>query len=355
VSSRCVTDYFSPDYVTARSRFCEAVNKLGARLDSLRLAARGPGGEPLTIDIGWFGSEHPSRVLIHSSGIHGVEGFAGSAIQLQFVADLPTIAPDTAVVLVHILNPYGMAWLRRCNESNVDLNRNFLSESEAYDGMPEGYARFDTFLNPSSPPHHDLFFLKAAWLIARHGMPRLKEAVLTGQYEHPRGLFFGGKEIQEEARLYRDYVTQRLADARRVIAVDVHTGLGKSGHDTLLVDPSQCERLRRIFGDHVVPMQAERSVGYRVRGGVQEMLSRASNGRLDFVGQEFGTRGPLQVLRALRDENHWHHYGTGDIDHPSKRALRNAFCPPMKSWREAVLKHGEEVLDRARDFLDSKD
>lgn len=27
--------------------------------------------------------------------------------------------------MVHVLNPYGMAWLRRVNENNVDLNRNF--------------------------------------------------------------------------------------------------------------------------------------------------------------------------------------------------------------------------------------
>jgi hypothetical protein len=27
---------------------------------------------------------------------------------------------DAAIVLVHILNPYGMAWLRRFNENNVD-------------------------------------------------------------------------------------------------------------------------------------------------------------------------------------------------------------------------------------------
>ena len=49
--------YFSPDYVTARNRFRAAVGRAGGRLTSLELTARGPAGEDLTIDIGWFGAE----------------------------------------------------------------------------------------------------------------------------------------------------------------------------------------------------------------------------------------------------------------------------------------------------------
>ena len=55
-------------------------------------------------------------------------------------------------VLLHALNPYGFAWLRRVNEHNVDLNRNFLLPGEAYRGSPAGYAALDPLLNPKSPP-----------------------------------------------------------------------------------------------------------------------------------------------------------------------------------------------------------
>jgi hypothetical protein len=37
-----------------------------------------------------------------------------------------SVGSDDAVVFVHALNPYGMAWLRRVNENNIDLNRNFM-------------------------------------------------------------------------------------------------------------------------------------------------------------------------------------------------------------------------------------
>src|SRR5215471_3159223 len=127
--------FFSPDYFTAKGRFREIVRAVGGRLETISIDAKGPNGEDLGIDIAWFGAENPRRVLLHSSGLHGVEGFAGSAIQLQLLNELPALAKDAAVILVHILNPYGMSWLRRANENNVDLNRNFLKDGDYTDDL----------------------------------------------------------------------------------------------------------------------------------------------------------------------------------------------------------------------------
>src|SRR5262249_8553202 len=162
------TTYFSADYFVAKDRFRAAVKKLSARLETLLLNAKGPGGEQLGIDIAWFGADTPRRVLLHSSGLHGVEGFAGSAIQLQLLDDIPALPADAALVVVHVLNPYGMSWLRRTNENNVDLNRNFGTDN-GYSGAPPTYAKLDSFLNPPTPPRSDFFFAKAVYLILRHG------------------------------------------------------------------------------------------------------------------------------------------------------------------------------------------
>src|SRR5438093_8933584 len=110
----------------------------GGRLETLSLDAKGPNDEGLGIDIAWFGAENPRRVILHSSGLHGVEGFAGSAIQLQLLDSLPPLPKDAALILVHVLNPYGMAWLRRANENNVDLNRN-CSPYGTYGGARSAY------------------------------------------------------------------------------------------------------------------------------------------------------------------------------------------------------------------------
>lgn len=340
--------YFAVDYVSARNRFRAAVSAAGGALDALPIDARGPSGEALTIDVAWFGARLPDRVLLHSSGTHGVEAFAGSAIQLQALERLPAVPEGAAIVLVHALNPYGMAWLRRVNEANVDLNRNFLAPDEQYRGSPAAYAHLDPLLNPASPPSRDLFLARAVLKIARYGMSALRQAVAGGQYDYPKGLFFGGATLQQGPRLYAEFLASRLASAERVVAVDVHTGLGKRGEDTLLVEADRNADLRGVFGDRVTALDAGRGPAYRVRGGLQSMLPRAMPGaQVHFVGQEFGTEGPLTVLRVLREENRWHHYGAGRLDDPAKRRMRKAFCPDDERWRRAVLARGQELFDRA--------
>src|SRR5437867_2125196 len=173
------TVYFSPDYFTAAERFSTTALKSGARLQILPLHAKGPTGQELGIEIAWLGAQTPRRVLLHSSGLHGVEGFAGSAIQLQLLDDVPALPADTALVIVHILNPHGMAWLRRVNENNVDLNRNF-RDNGSFDGVPAAYGQLDSFLNPHSPPGSDWYFAKALYLIMRFGMTALKQTVVGG-------------------------------------------------------------------------------------------------------------------------------------------------------------------------------
>ena len=171
---------FSPDYFTARQRFRKAVMKAGGALETIPLDAKGPNGEDLGIDIAWFGARNPRRALVHSSGLHGVEGFAGSAIQLQFLENAPALAPDAGLMITHILNPYGMAWLRRFNENNVDLNRNFV-DPQSGATTPPVYSKLNAFLNPPTPPAADLFYLRVALLILQQGMPALKQGVVGGQ------------------------------------------------------------------------------------------------------------------------------------------------------------------------------
>ena len=338
---------FSPDYFSARDRFRELATKAGARITTLPLTAKGPAGESLGIDIAWLGPEHPRRVLLHSSGLHGVEGFAGSAIQLQLLQTPPFLTPGLAIVIVHILNPYGMTWLRRVNENNVDLNRNFRSD-QTYRGAPPAYASLDSFLNPPTPPSADLYFARAVYLVLRHGMTALKQSVVGGQYDFPRGLFFGGDRMEEGPRKYASFVAERIAVAEKTVVIDVHTGLGKFGHDLLLVDSQDYARMQALGGHRVTALQPDQGGAYRVEGGLESMIFRAfSKNRPVFIGQEFGTYGPITVLHALREENRWHHYGSGTLDHPTKRRLKETFCPNVESWRETVLRRGGELIEAA--------
>lgn len=338
---------FSSDYFSSRTRFHAAVTAAGGALETLALAAKGPQGQPLGIDVAWFGSAQPRLALVHTSGLHGVEGFAGSAIQLQLLERLPPLPAHSALLVVHVLNPYGMAWLRRVNEHNVDLNRNFLGV-EPYTGVPDAYRKLDGFLNPATPPRPDLFTLRAAWLIARYGLPALKVAVVGGQYEYSKGLFFGGKEQQEGARSYEEFIAGRLDRVERLLAIDVHTGIGKYGEDLLMSQRESYEPLRALYGERVVSPDPLKSASYPVRGALDTMYARAlPKAKVFPVTQEFGTYSPIKVLHALREENRWHHFGAGTIEHPVKASVKRTFCPDDERWREAVLRRGAALLQQA--------
>jgi hypothetical protein len=353
-----VIDFFAPDYFTARTRFRSVVLARGGQIESILLDAKGPDEKDLTVDIGWFGSPAPKRAFIHSSGLHGVEGFAGSAIQLQWLEEgIPQPAPDCAIALVHALNPFGMAWLRRVNENNVDLNRNFLGADGEFSGAPDDYAALDSFLNPASPPTSpvtELFALRAAGKILHYGMPALRLAIASGQYDFPRGLFFGGKRREQGTRRFQLYLSQRFSDSSRLVAIDVHTGLGRFGEDCLLVSDDE-HRLARAaemqvaYGNRVQSPDAK-EIGYRVRGAQDSLYFRMfPAAEVCFAVQEFGTRHPLAVLAALRAENRGYHHGIDGAPetHRAKQRLLEVFCPPDKRWRDQVLKRGREVIGQA--------
>ena len=350
-------NWFSTNYNEARKRFLDAVDDRGGRLHHLPISAEGPNEESLFIDIGWFGSETPKRVLLHASGLHGVEGFAGSAIQLSNLAqDAFNLGTEDAIIFVHVLNPYGMAWHRRVNENNVDLNRNFLPAGRPYQGASEGYHALSTVLNPPSPPSFDFFTIRAGAKILRYGYNTLKQAITEGQYAFEKGLFFGGQQLEEGPRKYVQWLENHLSSAEQIFAIDVHTGLGEKGVDTLLVDLPSADphfsTLQQQFGERVASWDADASVAYQIHGGHPNMLPRVLPGtQVQFLTQEFGTIAGLKVLHALREENRWHQFGSGTLDHPAKQRLLAAFRPNERSWEKSIIERGSALYDQVKTVL----
>lgn len=347
--------FFSADYVAARANFRAAARRRDAVVDELAIAARGPGNEELNIDIAWLGARDARRIVLHISGVHGVEAYAGSATQLALLAAPPAVPSGCALVLVHVLNPYGMAWLRRTNEHNVDLNRNFLPDSASWTGAPPLYRRLDGLLNPASPPVRDGFSLRLAMRGLRHGVKTVRQAIAHGQHRYPKGLFYGGAELQAGPRQFCEWLQRRLTAAESVFVVDMHTGLGRHGASTLMVEPGtdaattaelEAALAQALTGGTAAPAD------YTVRGSLGAALPRLLPGvSVKFVLQEIGTWSPLHVLRALRDENRWHHHGGGHLDHPAKRQLREALCPASPQWRNAAVAQGSELVYRAAEYL----
>jgi len=357
--------HFSPDYSTARTRFRAAAGALGAVLESHEIGQSGPDGLPLTIDVARLGSPQPQSLLTLSSGTHGVEGYFGSAVQLALLegrlAEL-ALPEDHAVVLIHAINPYGFAWNRRVNEDNIDLNRNFLLEGQAFEGSPDGYAHMDPLLNPPTPPGGlEFFYPRAAFNIVRFGMPALKASVATGQYDYPRGLFYGGSGPSRSQEILRENLPRWVSGAARAVHLDFHTGMGRWGTYTLAVsEPATAPGprfLKRHFGSHVEALDPS-GVLYEIRGVLGSWLQQqVPETEYHCMLAEFGTHPVLKVVAALRNENRAHQYGVSDdaSTHAAKEAMLEAFAPASEAWRTDSVSQAVTLFDQGLAALADKD
>ncbi|MFP6687387.1 MAG: DUF2817 domain-containing protein [Polyangiaceae bacterium] len=348
---------FSPDYRTARTRFRKSAESLGCRHAGVEIGAEGPNGEALTIDFARFGPKDADQLLVVSCGTHGVEGFFGSAVELAMLEQrLPErrLPEGVALLFVHAVNPYGFSHIRRVNEDNIDLNRNFMLDGDAFEGADPGYTAFDSMLNPTSPPGGvDPFVLRAALNIARHGMPAMKNALVQGQYEYPKGLFYGGKGPSASQRILKSELPEWVGSAQRVVHLDLHTGMGKWETYVLAVsrsidDPST-RWLKKHFGDDKVEALDPNGVLYEIRGVLGTWL-QSLFGDISYhcMLAEFGTYNPLRMISALRAENRAAHWGSpGDAQFSrAKHGLKEAFAPASASWRDHTVATALELVEQ---------
>ncbi len=343
---------FSRDYATARRALLSTAAGRGCTLRVIPHEALAPDDQALATDVVWMGDPDANRVVLHCSGLHGVEGFAGSAIQTRYLCGSRDLPSGVAICFLHAINPWGMSWLRRVNDSNVDLNRNWLPQGEHYSGSPDGYHAVNELLNPPKIHWSDLFMLRAGLAALRHGYGAVKQAVVCGQNDYPAGLFFGGHQRQPALVGVYDFLAQHLADRQRLLVIDVHTGLGTRAQASLFVRSrtTELEVLRERFGDAVT--EDDTGANYQIRGGFEHLVLEACpQVSVDHLMQEFGTYPALQVLAALRAENAAFHQGERRSDHPARQWLLESFAPASPRWQHAVVVQGAMFIDQAVAFL----
>ena len=349
---------FSPDFFVARRRFQFAAKRLGWRVESYPLNLTGPKGADLTVEVAVSPTSGTDQAMVVTSGVHGVEGFLGSAIQLGicnrwYHEDVRT--KRVRCVFIHGLNPHGFAWLRRFDQNNVDLNRNFLLPDERYAGCHPGYESLNSLLNPpTARPWIDPFPIHAVRKIYQHGLQALKQCVAEGQYEFPRGLFFGGSEPSFAMSLLNQQLPSWLAGCERVIHLDFHTGLGRRHQWKLLLDQSlatgQQQDLQQWFGHDRIETAGDNQTAYDVKGCIGRWCARHSHVPNYIYGcAEFGTYSPLAVLAGLRAENQAHHWNSPNqrVFWRTKLRLKELFCPAHPSWRTWAVEQGMTAVENA--------
>ncbi len=338
-------------YGPCRARFQATARQCGASLWTLPIAARGPAGEVLTIDLAAMGSHRARRALVVLSGVHGVEAFACSQAQCELLAHLGStrLPADVAVVVVHAVNPWGMAWGRRQNESNVDLNRNWRrsavepTHNHAYDELHHLACPETTEL-----PSVDDLLEVAGRLVAERGLDWVRAGLTAGQYRHADGLHYGGERTEESNRLLEAALLPLLAPVEQLVVVDLHTGHGPWSELTLLVDHGPGSDDSRFWAACAPGVRIEHARD-DPEATVAPKVGQIANGLRDHVRQggavawsttlEVGTVADLEQLAATYLEQ-WV-YRRGDRRRPDHaevcRRFARCFTPDDADWQQAAV------------------
>jgi Protein of unknown function (DUF2817) len=346
-----VSQHFSATYAEARAKFRDAATRVSAQLTRYDNPAKGPAGEELTTDVARIGPAKASRVLMTMSATHGAEGFCGSGIQIaSFESGLArALPPDTALVAVHAINPYGFAWIRRVTEENVDLNRNFVDHAKP---LPKN-AWYDELADAICPGEWNDESLGAARkrldaFAQAHGAAALQKAVSGGQYNHPDGIFYGGAAPTWARQTLLRILADHLAGARHLALIDYHTGLGPCGYGEKIVihrdGTLAAQRAAQWYGKITNPRLGN-STSADIAGdnlsGIEALLGPKG---IEFTGMalEYGTLSLREVLDAVRADNWLHRHGKLDSKQGRalKAAVRDAFYCDRDDWKDMLFEQG---------------
>jgi len=339
--------HFSQSYGEAREKFLAAAKARGARVfREVHPSERGAQGEELSVDLACLGDERAAGLLLLSSATHGVEGFCGSGCQIALLHDDVFLAEaeraGVAVLMLHALNPYGFSHLRRVNEDNIDLNRNFMNFHAPLPDNP-GYAELHSRLLPSAwPPPADNEAQLGAWM-AKHGEKAYQAAITAGQYRFPEGMFYGGTRPSWSNATLRAVLRAEASMRTRLAWIDFHTGLGPRGHGEKIYagrdDAAEVARAREWWGSDVTSFFDGSSTSARVSGVIcSSAYDECPKTEITAMALEYGTYPMEQVLQAFRAE-HWlhNHPDAPPTQHDEiKRRMRDMFYIDSDDWKAAV-------------------
>jgi len=339
--------HFAQTYAEARDKFNDAARARGAQqFRHVHPAERGAQGEELSMDFAMLGEPGSPGLMLLISGTHGVEGFCGSGCQVALLHDdrfLDAIEHSgVAVLMLHALNPYGFSHLRRVNEDNADLNRNFVDFATPLPVNP-AYAEIHDLLLPAAwPPPPESEARLNAW-VAKHGAKVYQAAVSGGQYQFPDGMFYGGSQPAWSNRILRAVLREHVANRSALAWLDVHTGLGPRGEAEKIYagtnDPASVERSRAWWGKDVTSF-LDGSSSSAPLTGINGVAARDECPQASFAGiaLEYGTYPLEQVLESFRGEHWLHNHAEAPAaqQREIKRHFRDMFYIDADDWKERV-------------------
>ncbi len=372
-----ILSYYLETYDACRKAFISYKKQLNKRFgyfkyDQLEIPKNG--GE---IDVFHFGQKKKQsrKVVIMSSGIHGIEGFAGSAFQRRWMEEFlldeknSYIVPkNTDFILLHGINAYGFKNLLRVNESNVDLNRNFALKREKLHKKYKNkrYRKIQTLLNPGTPFtnyifEYILFVIRFIGVVARFGAKYVLDAAVNGQYEFPKGIYYGGRKPEPVVRKLRKYFRKVLKPYDQILILDFHTGYGlKNGLSLMQNAPPgsrEDKNLRKVFGDFGLLLNEGEEDFYRTSGDFTDFFGKlfGNDKQLFPITVELGTFGNVNLSGGLKSsflmisENRIRFQGakSESASNRIREEFKELFYPGREDWRLSAMDHVFGIVPEA--------
>lgn len=366
--------YYSETYEEASAAFLKAAESARVYVNNAEIK-RYPlpslSDHSLYIDTAYFAPKKNQRhLVIMTTAVHGIEGYAGNAVLRMILKELfPVIDHDTTGYLfIHGVNPWGMKHFRRFTENNVDFNRNSDFEKTIFTTENRGYARLKDFLAPAGKADHSacgkiLFTLKSFWMVIRNGMATLREAILRGQYQYPKGLYYGGADFEPQKKILEDIIVNYARGYSRVMPIDIHTAYGNRGQLHLFAivtdDKKQKEYMETAFSGFTIDWPVHEDF-YVVSGDFNTYEAKFLKSKLHVpvvvpMSFEFGTINNIGVMGSidslyrviLENQGAQHGYADPEAEREIKELNRELYYPASTAWRSEILRQAKKVFSHA--------
>jgi hypothetical protein len=364
---------FPATYDSSRARFRSYLDAVRSRWPSARLGAHALRDVPeLSIDWITAGAADPHRLFVLTTGLHGIEGYVGAAMLALFVDEfLPHLDPrDAGLLLVHAINPWGMAHHERCNAHHVDLNRNFIARWEGLEEANPDYDRVLALLHRRRPLESWLvanlrFFGAVVRLILEMGVSRGRNAIMAGQYRHAEGFYYGGRGLQEETRVLMGLMEEALTGYDQIVHLDMHTGYGPRDQMSIVhptgVPGTSAEWERKLVYPRVV--RTDPAEFYTILGDMANHWyalrdDRLPGRRVYAASFEFGTFGhsllaEIRSLRASVLQNQLEVCGVANraAGKRMRREYEAQYYPADPAWREKAICDARQAFQGVLSFF----
>ena len=191
-------------------------------------------------------------------------------------------------------------------------------------------------------------------------MPAYQAAVSGGQHEFPDGLFFGGTAPTWSNRTVRTVLRQHAPGVKRLGWIDLHTGLGPSGHGERIFaardDAATLARARAWWGDAVTSMYDGSSTSARLTGLMCfAAYDECPQAEYTAIAMEYGTRPLTEVMDALRGDHwlHLHPEAPSALAEQIKKTMLEAFYTDTDTWKGQIVSQARQAMFEAVKGLNS--